>query len=72
MFGAVLVVIAGFGLAMMASRLAVRQAGKLAHGLSIPPFIIGVTYFAIGTDIPEIALHRSGLVSCPMIFRSAR
>lgn len=55
MFGAVLVVIAGFGLAMMASRLAVRQAGKLAHGLSIPPFIIGVTFFAVGTDIPEIA-----------------
>lgn len=55
MFGAVLVVIAGFGLAMMASRLAVLQAGKLAHGLSIPPFIIGVTFFAVGTDIPEIA-----------------
>ena len=30
-------------------------AGKLAHGLSIPPFIIGVTFFAVGTDIPEIA-----------------
>jgi cation:H+ antiporter len=55
MFGAILVVAAGFGLAMLGSRLAVRQAAKLAYGLSIPPFIIGITFFAIGTDIPEIA-----------------
>jgi cation:H+ antiporter len=55
MLAAILVVAAGFGLAMMASRLAVQQAGKLAYGLSIPPFIIGITFFAIGTDIPEIA-----------------
>jgi cation:H+ antiporter len=27
----------------------------LAFGLSIPPFILGVTFFALGTDVPEIA-----------------
>ena len=50
----IFVAVAGFGLAMVASRWAVQQAAMLAYGTSLPPFIIGITFFAIGTDIPEI------------------
>lgn len=49
------VALAGFGIAVTASRWAVQHAAMLAHGLSIPPFLIGVTFFALGTDVPEIA-----------------
>lgn len=51
----IVVAVAGFGLAMVASRWAVQQAAMLAYGTSIPPFIIGITFFAVGTDVPEIA-----------------
>jgi len=47
--------IAGFALAMMASRWAVQQGSMLAQGFFLPPFVIGVTFMAIGTDVPEIA-----------------
>jgi len=47
--------IAGFALALMASRWAVQQGAMLAEGSSLPPFVIGVTFMAIGTDVPEIA-----------------
>lgn len=40
---------------LIASRKAVHHASALAAGLSIPPFIIGLTIVSIGTDIPEIA-----------------
>ncbi len=46
---------AGFGLSVVASRWAVEHAAKLAYGLSVPPFILGVVFFAVGTDVPEIA-----------------
>lgn len=49
------IAIAGVGLTLMASRKAVHYASALAHGLAIPPFLIGVTLVSIGTDIPEIA-----------------
>jgi cation:H+ antiporter len=49
------IAIAGVGLTLMASRKSVYYASRLAHGLSIPPFLIGVTLISIGTDIPEIA-----------------
>lgn len=48
-------IIAGFGIALVASRKAVQHASALAHGSSIPPFLIGITFVAIGTDLPEIA-----------------
>lgn len=51
----IFVAVAGFGLAMIASRWAVQQAAMLAYGTTIPPFLIGITFFAIGTDVPEIA-----------------
>jgi len=51
-FGAMAV---GFGLSLAASRRAVHHGSALASSTNIPPFIIGVTLFAIGTDLPEIA-----------------
>ncbi|MDH3539391.1 MAG: sodium:calcium antiporter [Acidimicrobiia bacterium] len=50
--GAVLV---GLGAALVASRKAVDHASTLAFGLKVPPFLIGLTLLAIGTDLPEIA-----------------
>jgi len=47
--------IAGLGITLVASRKAVKHASALAHGSSIPPFLIGITFVAIGTDLPEIA-----------------
>lgn len=49
------VLVFGLAVALGASRRAVAHASILAFGLRIPPFIIGVTLLAIGTDLPEIA-----------------
>lgn len=49
------VMVGGFGVAMAASNRAVHYGSALAQGTRIPPFIIGITLFAIGTDLPEIA-----------------
>ncbi len=51
----IVIAIAGIGITFVASRKAVHYASALAQGLSIPPFIVGVTLVSIGTDIPEIA-----------------
>ncbi len=51
----VAVVIVGLVVALFASRVAVDRAASLAAGTRIPPFVIGVTLLAIGTDLPEIA-----------------
>ncbi len=47
-------VIGGFGLAVMASRVAVDGASDLVRRTRIHPFLIGITLVAIGTDLPEI------------------
>ncbi len=49
------VALAGFALSVAAGRWAVQHAAMLAYGLAIPPFILGITFFALGTDFPEIA-----------------
>lgn len=49
------VAVAGFGLATFSAQWAVRHASMLVYGQSLPPFFIGITFFAIGTDIPEIS-----------------
>jgi cation:H+ antiporter len=49
------VLVIGFAVALTASRRAVEHASTLALGLRVPPFLIGVTLLAIGTDLPEIA-----------------
>ncbi|MEN8233642.1 MAG: hypothetical protein ABFR89_01805 [Actinomycetota bacterium] len=51
----ILALVGGFALTIYASRGAVSHARLLAEGTAIPPFIIGVTLFALGTDLPEIA-----------------
>lgn len=52
---AVLAVIVGFVLSVFASRRAVSDTTDLAAGTSLPPFVVGFTLLAIGTDLPEIA-----------------
>ena len=47
--------VAGFAVAVAASRPAVSSASDLAARTSLPPFVIGITVMAVGTDLPEIA-----------------
>jgi cation:H+ antiporter len=51
----IVAVVAGLGVALLASRRAIDHASTLAFGLKVPPFLIGLTLLAIGTDLPEIA-----------------
>ncbi len=48
-------VVAGFSITLFASSRAVTDATKLANGSRLPPFFVGMTLLAIGTDLPEIA-----------------
>lgn len=48
-------VVIGLAVALMASRVAVDRAAMLVAGSRIPPFLVGITLLAIGTDLPEIA-----------------
>ncbi|MGI9621729.1 MAG: sodium:calcium antiporter [Acidimicrobiales bacterium] len=48
-------VVIGFTGMIFASRAAVTSAAGLVAGTHIPPFVIGTTLLAIGTDLPEIA-----------------
>lgn len=54
---------AGFGGMVVASRRAVASASELAAGTQIPPFFVGITLLAIGTDLPEIANSIAAAVS---------
>ncbi len=51
----ILAMVAGFAGMVLASQRAVSSAMELAVGMQIPPFFIGITLLAIGTDLPEIA-----------------
>ncbi len=55
--------VAGFGGMVLASRRAVTSATDLAAGTQIPPFFVGITLLAIGTDLPEIATSIGASVS---------
>lgn len=48
-------VVVGLLIASVASRVVVTRVVKLAHGTGIPPFVLGLTLLAVGTDLPEIA-----------------
>ena len=48
-------VVLGLSAAVWSSRLVVGHAKNLAFGLNVPPFLIGMTLVALGTDLPEIA-----------------
>lgn len=52
---AVVAMLVGLLVALTASRIAVTRAAALATGSRLPPFVIGITLLAIGTDLPEIA-----------------
>lgn len=54
MWGLILVAV-GLTVAIVASRYAVDEVGGLLAGTSIPPFLVGITLIALGTDLPEIA-----------------
>lgn len=45
----------GFTVMVLASRRAVDSAVELVAGTRVPPFLIGMTVLAVGTDLPEIA-----------------
>jgi len=47
--------VVGFTVAVLASRVAVTGAGHLVARTSLPPFVVGITLVALGTDLPEIA-----------------
>lgn len=51
----IIVMIGGFLIAVLASRRALTHAIALSAGTSLPPFIVGITLLAVGTDLPEIA-----------------
>lgn len=51
----VLAMVLGFATTVFASRKAVGHARLLAEATAVSPFIVGITLFAIGTDLPEIA-----------------
>jgi len=55
MFFWISIAVAGAALTLVASRRAVHYSSLLAQGLSLPPFLIGITIVSVGTDIPEIA-----------------
>ena len=50
-----LLFVAGLGLALVASDVAVAYTRALAAALGAPPFIVGVVLVSLGTDLPEIA-----------------
>ncbi len=47
--------LAAFGLVLFASTRAVFHVRQLAQASRVPPFFIGFTLLAVGTDLPEIA-----------------
>ncbi len=56
-------IIAGLVVTMFASRRVVDHATAIARGRHIPPFFVGITLVAIGTDLPEIANSIAASVS---------
>ncbi len=48
-------IVVGLGVAVPASARGVDDAVKAAIGLGLPPFAVGFTLVAVGTDLPEIA-----------------
>lgn len=47
--------VGGFVIAVVASRRALHHATDLIAATGLPPFVVGITLLAIGTDLPEIA-----------------
>ncbi len=49
------ILLVSLGGMIAASRMAVEHAQALVFGTRMPPFLVGVTLLAVGTDLPEIA-----------------
>ncbi len=49
------VIATGLVVAVRSSQIAVRHALAIAERLEVPPFLLGVTLMAFGTDLPEVA-----------------
>lgn len=54
-FAFIAAAVVGFVIAILGSRAAVEHATALASRSRLPPFVVGLTLLAIGTDLPEIA-----------------
>ncbi|MFM1769205.1 MAG: hypothetical protein RJA22_1734 [Verrucomicrobiota bacterium] len=52
--GALLQFLGGAGVVVLGSRLLVEGAVTLAHGLGVPPLVVGLTVVAVGTSLPEL------------------
>jgi len=61
--GSVFLVVGGLGVTIWASGLVVVRAERIVSGLGIPPFVVGMVLFAIGTDLPEMANSVASAVS---------
>ena len=48
-------IVVGLAATVIGSQSAVSDATKLAAGTRLPPFFVGMTLLALGTDLPEIA-----------------
>lgn len=57
----ILAILVGLTITMLASHRVVIHAEALTRGRNIPPFFIGLTLVAVGTDLPEIA---NSIASC--------
>lgn len=54
LIGWLLLAVAGFGLALLASRRVATHATALVQATRLSPFFVGLVVLAVGTDIPEI------------------
>lgn len=52
--GSVVQFLGGAAVVILGSRLLVDGAVTLAHGLGVPPLVIGLTVVAVGTSLPEL------------------
>jgi cation:H+ antiporter len=51
----IVLVIVGFAVSVVASTRTVTHASALAKLARLPPFVVGLTLLAVGTDLPEMA-----------------
>lgn len=60
---AVVLVVGGLALSIWASSVVVERAAVIVASFGVPPFLIGMVLFALGTDLPEIANSVAASVS---------
>ncbi len=60
---AVALVVGGLALSIWASSVVVERAAAIVARFGVPPFLVGMLLFALGTDLPEIANSVAASVS---------